>query len=229
MIEMLDVYDANGQYLGIADRDVVHSCGLWHTTIHCWIGIKNLSGENFLVFQRRVSPNSTSDGKLYTTASGHVMAGETLGQAFDREISQEIGINLKNATDCQGEKFITETIWVKDMTKKDGTIMHDRVFANIFCAVFENTTKNLTNDLDFWHQFVFNDGEVSGLIAINTDDFIDMCNGQRDTVSGIEWNMKDLQSINLAPDYFVLMQGETLYKKYKHIAEYMNLPGTVIN
>ncbi|MBO4517260.1 NUDIX domain-containing protein [bacterium] len=33
-------------------------------------------------------------GTFYTTASGHVLAGETIKQAFSREVKEELGIDV---------------------------------------------------------------------------------------------------------------------------------------
>mgnify|MGYP003701551695 CR=1 FL=1 len=92
MTEFLDVYDANKNHLGTADRNVVHAYGLWHKTVNCWMIIDGENGQE-LVFQRRSRSRAENGGKLYTTASGHVSAGESLETAFASEVSQETGIN----------------------------------------------------------------------------------------------------------------------------------------
>lgn len=39
-MEYLDYYDENDNYLGYETREVVHSKGLWHKTLHNWLYTK---------------------------------------------------------------------------------------------------------------------------------------------------------------------------------------------
>jgi 8-oxo-dGTP pyrophosphatase MutT (NUDIX family) len=198
MAEFLDVYDANGKLIGSADRNVVHACGLWHKTVHCWI-----AWDGKIVFQRRSRKLDTNGGKLYTTASGHVSAGESIEEAFAREISQEIGIRPQNL------KFLEETTWVKDMKKSDGSIMSDRVFANIFWAEHNGEIGD----------FQFTDGEVDSVVAIDLGDFAKFSIGGAGKINGLEFDGTDAKEVVLENDDFLLNAGETLYSKYGKIAE----------
>ena len=227
MTEMLDVYDANRRMIGVADRNVVHNAGLWHKTVHCWVAITSGPGKHWMVFQRRARKIDNNPGKLYTTASGHVSAGESLTDAFAREIHQEIGIDVAIAPDCRDVEFFYETVWVADISKTDGTPFIDRVFANVYCARFENSVRILVDDLDFWRQFHFDDGEVDSLVAIRTDDFIGLCDDVRVDITGMEWNGVNVREIKLTAGDFVVNAGETLEGKYKRIADLINLGGYV--
>ncbi len=84
-MEKLDIYNENGEFIGTEERDVVHEKGLWHKTVHCWLYDK----EGNVFFQKR-----KDRGTLYTTASGHLSAGESVTEAFQREIKEEIGLNI---------------------------------------------------------------------------------------------------------------------------------------
>ena len=68
MIEYLDIYDENENYLGKETRDNVHKNALWHKTVHCWL----YDEDGNIYFQ--ISHDS---GTFYTTASSHVLAGDT--------------------------------------------------------------------------------------------------------------------------------------------------------
>lgn len=76
---MLDIYDENENHIGTEDRNVVHQKGLWHKTTHCWL-IQN----GMIMFQQRSHKLNNNPGKLYTTASGHLSAGETPKQGLQR-------------------------------------------------------------------------------------------------------------------------------------------------
>ena len=98
-MEYLDIYDENGNFLGKEDRKIVHRDALWHNTVHCWLFDK----EGNIYFQIRKDKK-----KLYTTASGHVKAGETIKEAFGREIKEEIGyaVNYNEAKLIEINKFV---------------------------------------------------------------------------------------------------------------------------
>ena len=84
-MEYLDIYDDEGNFLGKEERGIVHEKGLWHKTVHCWLYTK----DGYVFFQRRADSHT-----LYTTASGHLRAGETINEGFHREIKEEIGCSI---------------------------------------------------------------------------------------------------------------------------------------
>jgi len=193
---MLDVYDANRRLIGTADRNVVHACGLWHKTVHCWIVWRGK-----LVFQRRAA-GATNGGKLYTTASGHVSAGESIETAFAREIAGEIGIKPEHP------RKLSETVWIGDFKKSDGTMFIDRVFANVFFAEY-----------DGWlGDFKFDDGEVDAVVAIDLDKFIEFARAGG-TCAATEFDGHEIHEIIVLPADFVLIGDETVYGKYAKNAE----------
>jgi len=192
-IEYLDVYDANGKLIGPADRKVVHACGLWHKTVHCWI-----VWDGKMVFQRRSRKLDNNPGKLYSTASGHITAGETVEQAFAREIHQEIGIHPKNPI------FLEEHPWVADMKKTDGSLFIDRVFSNIFWAKHDGRLEDLK----------FDDGEVDSVVAIDLDEFEKWSRKPVGEISGIEWDGEKTFEVKIAANDFVINEGENIYYKY---------------
>jgi len=198
MAEFLDVYDANRNLVGTADRVVVHAFGLWHKTIHCWI-----AWNGKIVFQRRSKSRDSNPGKLYTTASGHVLAGETPEQAFAREVMQEIGVTPKNP------KWLDEGVWVADVKKTDGSILEDRVFWNWFLAEWDGKLED----------FKFQDGEVDSVVAIDLDEFIKWSRKPAGEIDGIEWDGKNLAKAKLTRNDFVQNEGETIHGKFGVVAE----------
>ena len=198
MAEFLDVYDANRNLIGAADRKVVHMFGLWHRTIHCWI-----VWNGKMVFQRRSRNLDNNPGKLYSTASGHVLAGETLEAAFGREIVQEIGVQPKNP------KPLAEGVWVGDIKKLDGTFLFDRVFYSMYYAIHGEKLEDIK----------FSDGEVDSVVAIDLDEFIKFARAPKGEIGGIEWNGKELINVKLTHDDFLLNPSETIFSKYGQTAE----------
>ena len=106
-MEYLDAYDESKNYIGTYSRSEVHEKGMWHNTVHCWLYDSNGN----LYFQVR------SDAlKLYTTASGHVKAGESIKEAFGREVKEEIGLDVL----YQNAELVYLIVWKMDKEKQQG-------------------------------------------------------------------------------------------------------------
>lgn len=156
-MEYLDIYDENGNHLGIKNRKIVHQKGLWHKTIHCWL----YDSEGNVYFQIRKDEN-----KLYTTASGHVLAGEIIKDAFNREINEELGID----TSVLNKEQIQTVHFRMDKIGKDEMFI-DRAFANIFiCKISLNL-----NELNF------DSKEVEGLAKVNAKKFLNCLDWKKAT------------------------------------------------
>ena len=99
----MDVYDENKNFVGSYPKKYVHENALWHNTVHCWLYDK----DGNIYFQLR-----KDEGKMYTTASGHVLSGEEVKEAFGREVKEEIGI------DVLYDKALLVDIYIFKMDKK---------------------------------------------------------------------------------------------------------------
>src|SRR5574344_236923 len=188
MIEYLDVYDETGKFLRKEDRKIVHRDALWHNTIHCWL----YDNQGNIYFQIRKEEN-----KLYTTASGHVQAGETVRQGFGREVKEEIGIKV----DTEEAVFVSVNKFVIDLEKKDGSLYRDRAFSNIYAY-------SINNDDDF----KFDLEEINGLVKVKAQDVIDLFNNQKQEIPSIlisqqNNEIKEQQSKIVFSD-FLINKGE---------------------
>lgn len=160
-MEYLDIYDEQGNFLGKEERSIVHRDALWHKTIHCWLYDK----EGNVFFQRRAE-----EGTLYTTASGHLQAGESLEDGFHREIKEEIGISIDS-----NDAVLVEMIpFVMDREKKDGTVFRDRAFAHIYVDLYEGD----------YQDFKLDENEVSGIVLVNAHDALALFQKGEGSISG---------------------------------------------
>lgn len=150
-MEYLDIYDENGNYIGKETRENVHKNALWHKTVHCWLYDK----EGNVYFQIRADVN-----KLYTTASGHIKAGETVKQGFAREIKEEIGINVN----YEKAELVNIYTFTMDKQKSDGSMFRDRAFSNVYVCEYNGNGKD----------FNFDTSEVTGLVKVNAQDTLDL-------------------------------------------------------
>ncbi len=198
-MELLDIYDEKGNHLGTEDRNIVHEKGLWHKTVHCWLYDK----EGNVFFQRR-----KDRGTLYTTASGHVAAGETIKEAFGREIHEELGSNIN----YEKAEFCSVVNFVMDRKLKDNSIFKDRAFANIY--VYEYDQK---------YDFDYDESEVSELVKVNAKKTKDLFIKENGTIKGETIKLVNNQlvctinEINFSE--FLVNDHETALSKYQDVLD----------
>ena len=198
MIEYLDYYDENGNYLGYKTREEVHKQGLWHNTVHAWLYDK----EGNVYFQIRKETKT-----FYTTASGHVAKGETINEAFAREINEEIGLTL----DAKDATFVDIKEFRMDKVKSDGTEFKDRAKSNIYIDLFEGNK----ND------FKFDESEVLGVVKVKAKDALELFEKEEGKIeasiitSGLNENCVTSRKVDFAE--FLVNKGETAIEKYGSI------------
>lgn len=194
-MELLDIYDENGNHIGTEERNIVHRDALWHKTVHCWLYNK----DGYVYFQRR-----KEEGTLYTTASGHIQAGETVKEGFGREIEEELGykINYEEAELVDVVKF------VMDRENKDGSVFRDRVFANVYVCCFDDDAS----------KFKYDPNEVSALVLVNAKEALDLFEREEGNVSGKIITCGDdankIEDIKVDFKDFLVNKGETAMGKY---------------
>lgn len=195
MSEYLDIYDENQNYLGKEPRSYVHENALWHKTVHCWLYDK----DGNIYFQIR-----HDSGTFYTTASGHVLAGETVKQAFGREIQEEIGIHL----DYEKAELVNVVPFKMDKIKKDGSVFRDRAFANVFIYRLEEDN----------HFFIFDPNEVDGLATMKAKDVLNLLEKEKGSIPAtIIMNQNDeiiTKEKVVGVSNFLVNDGETGIGKY---------------
>lgn len=194
-MELLDIYDENGNHLGCEDRSVVHRDALWHKTVHCWL----YDEHGYVYFQRR-----KEEGTLYTTASGHIQAGETVKEGFGREIDEELGYKI----DYEKAEVVDVVKFIMDRENKDGTMFRDRVFANVYVCEFKDDIMKLNYDLN----------EVSSIVIVKASDVLKLFEAEKGTIKGselsINGNKKELKAIDVDFKDFLVNKHETALGKY---------------
>jgi len=198
-MEYLDYYDEEGNYLGFKNRDEVHREGLWHNTVHCWL--YDLKGN--IYFQIR-----KDTGTFYTTASGHVLKGETIKEAFRREIFEEIGVYI----DSSDATLVDIVPWKMDKVKKDGSIFKDRAKANVYIDLYEGEE----------YHFNFDPEEVLGLVCVKASDALALFKKGSGEIPAViitqdEKGNNVTEKRNVLFKEFLVNEHETAYGKYSAI------------
>lgn len=191
-MEYLDIYDEQGNFLGTEERSVVHTKGLWHKTVHCWLYDK----EGNIFFQRRADR-----GTLYTTSSGHLSAGESVTEAFQREIKEEIGLDI----DASDATHVNVVPFQMDRIKEDGSVFKDRAFANVYVDLYEGDYKD----------FHMDESEVSGIVIVNAKDALELFQKEEGTLLGKEISVNnEVIEREIRLTEFLVNDGETFIEKY---------------
>jgi isopentenyl-diphosphate delta-isomerase type 1 len=88
--EILELVDDNGNVIGTAPRSECHkNPSLLHRVVHVFV----FSTDGSLLLQKRSEAKDIQPGKWDTSVGGHVDPGETILQAAQRELSEELGIS----------------------------------------------------------------------------------------------------------------------------------------
>lgn len=92
--ELIKIYDENNNYSNEnLMKSVAHKNGLWHRAVH--ICIYNSSGE--ILLQKRASCKELFPDMWDISVAGHVGVDDTELGAAVREISEEIGVEVKES------------------------------------------------------------------------------------------------------------------------------------
>ncbi len=199
-MEYLDIYTENGELIGKEERSIVHRDALWHKTVHCWLYDK--SGNIYFQIRKK-------EGKFYTTASGHIQAGETVPEGFKREIKEEIGIDvdINNCTVVDIVKF------VMDRDEGDGTVFRDRAFANVYICDFEEDISSFDFDLN----------EIRGLVKMKALDVLDIITDKVKSIKAQYITLEDgyykAHEEEVTRDNFLVNPGETIELKYGDVVK----------
>ena len=193
LMEYLDIYDEYMNKIGQETRDTVHHNGLWHKTVHCWM----YDDDGNIYFQVRAD-----SGKLYTTASGHVLAGETVRDAFHREIFEEIAVD----TDVSNAIALEVVFWRQDNPQKN---WHDRAFAHIYANKLP---------LNF-AKFHFQSDEVAGLVRIKARDCLGLLMDKSEKVTATKITEAGTFNKNITKQDFLTAPNETAIVKYGYVLQ----------
>lgn len=161
--EVVDTFDENMEWTGVATRREVHRLGLWHQTFHCWVVHRTTEGD-VVILQRRHSSKDTNPNKLDISCAGHLGAGESPADGI-RELREELGVEV-----------------AFQQLRKLGVVRYSArgagVQDNEFCHVFVWIREDLR--LEEYRPAL---GEVSGLYSVRMRDFEDVCRAVVDHIA----------------------------------------------
>eukprot|EP00879_Flechtneria_rotunda_P002711 GHRR01002917.1.p1 GENE.GHRR01002917.1~~GHRR01002917.1.p1 ORF type:complete len:204 (+),score=68.94 GHRR01002917.1:336-947(+) len=86
--ECFDIYDDNGNFLGTEARSIVHTQGLLHKAVYCFVFDK----QQRLLIQRRSSKKMIGPNQWDLSVAEHLSPGESFRAAAQRGMQEELGI-----------------------------------------------------------------------------------------------------------------------------------------
>ena len=89
--EFIDVIDESDQVVGRERKSVVHRRGLGHR-----VSALLLWREDGRCLITTAAPTKVEAGRLYHSAAGHVLSGESYREAARRELLEETGLAIQN-------------------------------------------------------------------------------------------------------------------------------------
>lgn len=92
--ELLNVYDENGQSVGVKDRTQVHAAGDWHEVVFVLAARTDENSENRFLLQLRSGHEDRYAGQADVFVGGHVNAFENHQESALRESSEEAGVAI---------------------------------------------------------------------------------------------------------------------------------------
>ena len=109
MEEMFDVYDINGNHLGVKPKSFCHSenPGVYHKPVWIWI----FNSKKQLLIQKRASTKKFMPNLWDGSATGHVCAGETSLDGCVREVFEELGLDFKKSDFIFLGEFPAPEVW----------------------------------------------------------------------------------------------------------------------
>jgi isopentenyl-diphosphate delta-isomerase type 1 len=106
--DLLDLLDEAGRVIGTASREECHSHPLIaHRAVHVFV--RNAAGAIFL--QKRSKSKHIQPGRWDTSVGGHLNAGESYEDGAERELREELGIDIKDAGGRPALKLLHDYVW----------------------------------------------------------------------------------------------------------------------
>lgn len=159
--EILDVYNSDGEKIGVCTRGESHRNGYYHKVVHCWFENTN-EDKKYYYFQQRAMYKSYQ-GQYGVMVGGHIDSGEEEYTALIREISEEAGITASD----EKIDFIGQIV---------ENIVEDTFIDNEICRVYRYTP-------DFDEKFNPNK-EVARIVRIEEKEYKKCIFGVSETAVG---------------------------------------------
>ena len=192
---LIDIFNDRYEHIGVEDKKVAHSHGLWHRTFSC-LAVNPTT--RTVLLQKKAPGRYQFDRPDYADISvgGHYEAGEDIPDGI-REVHEELGLPVAYADLHPIGLRQTAVTLAPDYIEREFQHWH-----------------LLPLDIDL-EAIPLADAEVSGLVELDVDQAIDLANGVRDDAparyatrgqDGMTYAEAPLGRTDLIPNYLKLDQ-----------------------
>ena len=154
--ELMDELNEKGRVIGKITLDEAHKTGAWHRVIHVYL----INDKKEILLQLRSKNMFRHPNEWDISCGGHVAAGEKTNAAAQREVKEELGIELKKS---DFRFFFT----VRKIT--DDGDYHNRELVDVFVV----KTKSYIDD------FIIQKEEVAEIKYVPIKDFCAMVSNKQ--------------------------------------------------
>ena len=150
-MEIWDIYDENGDFTGkTMDRnsDEVRKEGVYHLAVDVWI----VNSDNKMLIQRR-SPQKSFRPNVWAMTGGSVQHGERPIEALEREVREELQVELDTDNAKKIKRYKTDNIWldvyfIRQNIDLGKVVLQEEEVSEVKYASFEEIEK-LVQDNEF--------------------------------------------------------------------------------
>ena len=162
-MELWEVLDDNGNATGeIVEKydQKVFDRGFYHLGADVWI----INSKNEILIQKR-SPQKRNEPNVWAMTGGSVIKGEDSLQTIEREVKEELGINLDMKNIKLIKKYKTVNVWIdtyivrKEINLED-IIMQEMEVCEVKWATFDeieelfHSQQFMKNRWEYVHDFI---------------------------------------------------------------------------
>lgn len=130
--ELLPIVDEEGKTIGKMTRGEAHDGS---KQLHPVVHLQLFNGKGEIYLQKRPLWKPIQPGKWDTACGGHVGYGESTDEALEREVSEELGIDVRSV----GARFVTKYVFESKV---------ERELVYVFKAVWDGDVKPSNDELD---------------------------------------------------------------------------------
>jgi len=155
--EMLDLLDEAGRVIGTVQRSLVHgNPALRHRAVHVFV----TDGKGAYYLQKRSPYKRVQPGKWDTSVGGHVPSGESYEQGALRELEEELGVQLPDASSLL---FHHDFVWATDFETE-----HIRTFLLTYEGPFHCNEAEVSEGR-FWTVEELRSARAQGILTPNLE------------------------------------------------------------
>ncbi len=156
-MEYFDVYNENGVPTGErVSRAEAHEKGILHAAVHIYV-YRRRGTDVQILLQKRADTKDSFPSCWDTSCAGHVTAGDTFEKTVKKELSEELGLHIK---DGDAKHLFTKTVVKNNVFH--GKPFNDHEIYAVYSVEYDAPAEDIT----------FQEEEISALKWMDSQDLL---------------------------------------------------------